>query len=185
MTITVPQWALPLLLLVILMALLPVVTELDDQHMIGSAQRTMKRGLIIENKTDSKANEIALIQERINELLSPTSGVVELSRTGNIAYRHATEDDYTAQFFINSINLFVGSNGVKGECLRGDCVTIAQDGLISDEKRQFASIQIPTSNAEQGDRLIEYLRQYQSLSNQDAGIDTGINRKLKKWYDRL
>lgn len=158
---------------------------MDRERKIDSATQDMKTDLSIENNTDARANEVALLQVKINELLQATNAQLTLSRTGNVIYNQNTDEDFEAHFFITSLNYFVLDNGVKAECKSGDCVSIIKQGFISDETREFDSIVLNVENSEQGDRLIEYLKQYETISNTDATIDKGIKRRGKRLIDKI
>ncbi|MDI9867561.1 hypothetical protein QM480_24665 [Flectobacillus sp. DC10W] len=182
---TIPKWLPPIVCLVVLILLYPKVSELDRKRKIEVSAMDLETSLHIENQTDARAGEVSLIEIKCNELLASTGGHIELSRTGNISYYQDEDDDVKAQFFITGTNYFVLDDGVKVECKNGDCVSITQQGMISDESRSFDTVLLSVQSAEQGDRLVDYLKQFEQICERDKQMETGAERKFKKFFDKL
>lgn len=184
MSIALKQILPPLISLVFLILLYPTVRKFDRQHNIEGSVLNMREELAIENKTDLGANQISLIQERINELLSGTQATASLSRTGMITYTVEEDDDtYSAHFSVTSLNYVVDKNAVVASCKTLKCISLTRE---SDEQTIEANkVSLVVESAEQGDRLIEYLQQFEQLCQTDTNIDTGIKRRLKKWVEKV
>ena len=184
MSITLKRVLPPLISLVFLIVLYPTVRKFDRQHNIESAVLNMGEELAIENKTDLGANQISLIQERINELLDGTQATISLNRTGMVTYTIEEEEDtYSAHFSVTSLNYIVDKNAVIASCTTPNCISLTRE---SDEQTiESNKVSLVVESAEQGDRLIEYLQQFDQLCQNDTNIDTGLKRRLKKWVDKV
>jgi hypothetical protein len=174
----------PVCCLIVLLLLYPSVRQWDRNYNITSSTLNMKEELAIENQTDLMANQVSLIQERLNELVSHTGARFTLNRTGMIEYSLDEDDDtYTAIFSIGSLNYTVDKNAVDATCKTPSCITLIR---MSDEKNiESEKISFHVESAEQGDKLVAYLGQFEELSKEDTKIDTGIKRRLKKWIDKM
>lgn len=184
MSITFKRVFPPLISLVFLIVLYPTVRKFDRQHNIESSVLNMGEELAIENKTDLGANQISLVQERINELLDGTQATVSLNRTGMVTYTIEEDGDtYTAHFSVMSLNYVVDKNAVVASCKTFNCITLTSES--HDKTIESNKVLLVVESAEQGDRLIEYLQQFDQLCQSDTNIDTGIKRRLKKWVDKV
>lgn len=184
MNISIKRVLPPLLLLFLLILLYPAVRKFDRQHNITSATLNMKESIAIENQTDLGANQIALIQERLNSLVSHTKASFTLNRSGMVEYSIEDDDDsYTALFTISSLNYTIDKNAVIASCKTPSCITLTR---LSDNKTiESDKLSLLVESAEQGDKVIAYLAQFEQLSQEDTKIDTGIKRRLKKWIDKV
>lgn len=183
-SLAMPQWLPPLVCLVILLGLYPQVRQWDRERKVEVAQEDMSSDLEVENRTDGTANEVKLLELKINELLSTTSGRILLNRSGNVHYVQTEDGDtYEADFFITAIDYFVFEESIKGECVREPCVTVTEKGVFSDETVQMDVVYILLQSGEQGDKLVQLLQQYEQITARDTKIDTGIKRKFKRLLD--
>jgi hypothetical protein len=57
--------------------------------------------------------------------------------------------------------------------------------MISDESRSFDTVLLSVQSAEQGDRLVDYLKQFEQICERDKQMETGAERKFKKFFDKL
>lgn len=183
-SLAMPQWLPPLVCLVILLGLYPQVRQWDRERKVEVAQEDMGSDLEVENRTDGTANEVKLLELKINELLSTTSGRISLNRSGIVHYVQTEDGDtYEADFFITAIDYFVFEESVKGECVREPCVTVTEKGVFSDETVQMDVVYILLQSGEQGDKLVQLLQQYEQITAGDTKIDTGMKRKFKRLLD--
>jgi hypothetical protein len=179
-----PRWAPPIVALVVLLGLFPQVRQWDKERKVEVAISDMKIGHELENKTDSGADEVGLLEIKINDLLNYGTEKVELSRSGNIHYTAEIEGtQYDAKFFISAIDYSIHGLSITGVCKGSDCVTITKSGTFSDESIQTGQITIPLQSNEQGNKLIEILQQYEAICNEDTKIERGWKRKIKKLFE--
>lgn len=184
--LVIPHWIIPLVLLIVLLGLYPQVSEWDAERKVDSAVTSMRSDLDVENKTDGQANEVALIETKINELLANTGGKITLNRSGNIHYsQHEDGEDYEADFYVTAMSYFVSDDSIKGECQGEPCVTLSNKGVFDDEKVQMDYVYILLQSAEQGDKLVQLLQQFEQICDSDTEIDTGIKRKWKRIWDKI
>ncbi len=181
---TLPRWTPPLVAIIILFLLYPKVKDFDRERKITVAVEDMHDDITIENRTDAKANEVHLLQEKINELLDGTKGSITINRSGNIIYTVLEDDEtYTATFFVESLDYFVSSSSITGQCKTKGCVSISKEDDGSNQ-RETQEVYIMLSSAEQGDRMIQLLNEYKQISAGDQQIDTGLKRRFKRIFDK-
>ena len=181
-----PRWAPPIIILVILFGLFPQVRQWDKERKIDIAVSDMKINHELENKTDSGADEVGILETKINDLLNYGTEKIELSRTGNVHYTAEIEGDvYEANFYISAIDYSIHNLNITCICKGDNCITLTKDGAISDKKIQTGEITIPLQSNEQGDKLISLLNQYRIICNEDTIIQRGWKRKIKKILDVL
>lgn len=180
-----PRWTPPLSALILLFLLYPKVRDFDRERKIRVAVEDMNDDITIENRTDAKANEVNLLQEKINELLTGTNGKIVINRSGNVTYTLLEDGEtYTATFFIESLDYFVSSTTITGQCKTKGCVSIRKNEDESEQK-ETQEVYITLSSAEQGDRMIQFLNQYKQISAKDQEIDTGFERRFKRILDKI
>lgn len=179
------RWATPLLCLVILFLIYPKVRNLDRERKIRVAVSNMQDDVKVENLTDAGANEIQLLQEKMNQLLEGTNGSISINRSGNIVYTvMVDEETYEAVFFVGSVDYYVATNQINGQCKTNGCVNITKDG-DSENIRETNEVTIQVLSAEQADRLILLLREYEGMSTSDQHIDKGLKRRFKRFFDKI
>lgn len=179
-----PRWTYPIIALVILFAILPQVRQWDKERKVDIAVSDMKLEHTIENLTDARADEVGLLETKINDLLNHETESISLSRTGNILYTAEADGDvYVASFFISAIDYSIHDLSVTGVCRGNDCVTITKKGTFSDKSIQTGQVAISLQSNEQGDRLIEFLRQYESICSEDTKIERGWRRRVKRFLN--
>lgn len=176
----------PIALIIVLMVILPYVRRMDRQRQVNVSVLEMQKDLQIENKTDMRGNEIALIETRINDLIASTGSRVELGRGGNIRYyQQDAGDEFIAEYMVQAVDCFIFDNSIKIECVSESCITITQVGTFSDEKNNVDFSFILLQSQEQGDRIVQYLNQYEQIVSKDTQIDTGAKRGLKRMIDKI
>lgn len=181
-----PRWMPPIIALVILLGFLPQVRQWDKERKVDVAVSDMKLKHELENKTDPGADEVGLLETKINDLLNYGTEKIELSRTGNVRYSAEIDGDkYTATFFISSISYSIHGLAINGICKGENCITLTKDGTFTDKSIQTGQVTIPLQSNEQGNKLIAFLQQYESICEKDTKIKTGWRRKLKKFLDRI
>lgn len=181
---SLPKWTSPLFALVLLFLLYPKVRNFDRERKITVAVEDMQDDITIENLTDNKANEIQLLQTKINSLLETTNGSITLNRSGNIAYTTNEDNDtFQAVFFVESLDYFVSSNSIAGRCKTKGCVSLIKNG-DTESAHEGEEVYIMLNSAEQGDRMIELLNQYKKISATDQQIETGYKRRIKRFIDK-
>lgn len=180
-----PRWTPPLIAIMALFLVYPKVRDFDRERKIRVAVEDMNDNITIENRTDAQANEVNLLQEKINDLLIGTNGKVAINRSGNITYTLLEDGEtYTATFFIESLDYFVSSNIITGQCKTKGCVSISKNDDESEQK-EVHEVYITLNSAEQGDRMIQLLNQYKQISAKDQEIDTGLQRRFKRIFDKI
>lgn len=181
---SIPRWTPPLIALAILFFIYPKIRNFDRERKITVAVEDMHDDIVIENSTDGKANEVHLLEVKINELLSGTNGSISFNRSGNVTYTLDEDGDvFQAQFFIESLDYSVSVNSITGRCRTKGCVTLYNVDDV-DDKRETQEVFILLNSSEQGDRLIELLNEYKQISAKDQKIDTGLNRRFKRFADK-
>jgi len=181
-----PRWAPPIIILVVLFGLFPQVRQWDKERKIDVAVSDMKIDHELENKTDSGADEVGILETKINDLLNYGTEKIELSRTGNVHYTAEIDGDmYEANFYISAIDYSIHNLTITGNCHGADCVTISKKASFSDEKIQTGQIVIPLQSNEQGDKLIALFNQYETICSDDTKIQKGWKRRLKKIVDKF
>jgi hypothetical protein len=179
-----PKWTPPLLGLVLLFLFYPKIRDFDRERKITVAVEDMQDDISVENLTDDKANEIHLLQTKINSLLNATNGSISLNRSGNINYTVSEESEtYEAVFFAESLDFYVSTNSIAGRCKTKGCVNLIKNGDSADT-HESEEVYIILNSAEQGDRMIELLNQYKQISAKDQQIETGFKRRIKRFVDK-
>lgn len=183
---SLPRWTYPIIALVILLAMFPQVRQWDKERKVEVAVSDMKLDHKLENLTDGRADEVGLLETKINDLLNYGAESISLSRTGNIRYTAKIDGDlYIASFFSDAVDYSIHNLAITGICKSNDCVTITKDGTFSEKTIQTGQVSIPLQSNEQGNKLIELLNQYQSICSEDTKIQRGLRRKIKKFWDKF
>lgn len=183
---SLPRWAYPVITLVLLSAIFPQVRQWDKERKVEVAVSDMKLDHKLENLTDGRADEVGLLETKINDLLNSGGESISLSRTGNIRYTAKVDGDlYVANFFISAVDYSIHNFAITGTCKGKDCVTITKNGTFSDKSIQTGQVSIPLQSNEQGNKLIELLSQYESICSEDTKIQRGWRRKVKRLFDKI
>jgi VCBS repeat-containing protein len=179
-----PKWTPPILGLVLLFLIYPKIRNFDRERKITVAVEDMQDDISVENLTDDRANEIYLLQTKINSLLNVTNGTISLNRSGNITYTVSEDNEtFEALFFAESLDFYISTNSIAGRCKTKRCVNLTKNGDTEDT-HESDEVYIMLNSAEQGDRMLELLNQYKKISTNDQQIETGLKRRIKRFVDK-